>query len=77
MTPRKPQFTLAHIVWWTCNGDAHKNPFIDHCMVCLPYWEQVPTCHICGGKLTSGISYYRCPACKHKYMHQEVAYGGN
>jgi hypothetical protein len=21
-----------------CHGEAHSNPFIDHCMVCLPYW---------------------------------------
>ena len=22
-----------------CTGEAHSNPFIDHCGVCMPYWE--------------------------------------
>jgi hypothetical protein len=21
-----------------CNGEAHSNPFIDNCMVCMPRW---------------------------------------
>lgn len=24
-----------------CNGEAHSNPHIDHCMVCLPRWGVV------------------------------------
>jgi len=39
------------IIWIKCNGEAHSNPWIDHCMVCLPYWEDIPTCSSCGGKL--------------------------
>jgi hypothetical protein len=27
-----------------CNGEAHKNPYIDHCMVCLPYWSKIYIC---------------------------------
>lgn len=30
-------------VWKACNGEAHTNPFIDHCMMCLNYtwgWRQ-------------------------------------
>lgn len=25
----------------TCNGEAHGNPFIDNCMVCMPRWGWV------------------------------------
>lgn len=25
-----------------CHGEAHKNPFIDNCCVCAPYWEYYP-----------------------------------
>jgi hypothetical protein len=25
-----------------CPGEAHKYPFIDHCMVCLPRWGKIP-----------------------------------
>jgi hypothetical protein len=24
-----------------CNGEAHGNPFIDHCMVCMPRWGEM------------------------------------
>lgn len=24
-----------------CTGEAHKNPFIDNCPVCMPYWGVV------------------------------------
>lgn len=24
--------------WKECYGEAHANPYIDHCMVCLPNW---------------------------------------
>jgi hypothetical protein len=30
-----------HIVEKPCNGEAHRNPFIDHCMVCAPRWGVV------------------------------------
>ena len=38
-------------VWVECTGDAHKNPFIDHCGVCSPFWERIPTCKSCGKTL--------------------------
>lgn len=25
-----------------CSGEAHSNPFIDHCMQCAPRWGTVP-----------------------------------
>lgn len=24
-----------------CYGEAHKNPNIDHCMICLPNWDRI------------------------------------
>lgn len=24
-----------------CNGEAHANPHIDHCMVCMPNWGRI------------------------------------
>ena len=33
---------FAGYVWVPCNGEAHSNPHIDHCMVCLPLWGRVP-----------------------------------
>lgn len=26
-----------------CNGEAHRNPFIDHCGVCMPRWGYTVT----------------------------------
>jgi len=34
-----------------CNGEAHRNPFIDHCMACAPFWGEYPVCPECGGSL--------------------------
>lgn len=25
-----------------CTGDAHSNPFIDHCLQCAPGWGEIP-----------------------------------
>jgi hypothetical protein len=36
-----------------CDGAAHGNPYIDHCMVCLPYWGKYPACPDCGRKLAA------------------------
>lgn len=24
-----------------CHGEAHRNPYIDHCMICAPRWGLV------------------------------------
>jgi hypothetical protein len=34
----RAHFTVAER---PCNGEAHSNPFIDHCMVCTPRWGTV------------------------------------
>lgn len=39
------------IVIVECNGEAHENPFIDHCYECMPYWKHIKTCPICKRKL--------------------------
>ena len=26
-----------------CSGEAHGNPFIDNCMVCMPHWGTILT----------------------------------
>lgn len=31
------------VVMVECSGEAHSNPFIDHCMVCMPNWGSYPT----------------------------------
>lgn len=38
-------------IWKECNGEAHSNPYIDNCMVCLPYWGKYPVCPIHDTKL--------------------------
>ena len=39
-------------VWVKCNGEAHGNPFIDNCMVCIPFWGSYPKCPNCNKCLT-------------------------
>jgi hypothetical protein len=33
---RKPRTKIVQLV--KCKGEAHSNPFIDHCGVCMPRW---------------------------------------
>ena len=35
-------FETHKLVKVECNGEAHSNPHIDHCMVCLPFWGEYP-----------------------------------
>ena len=42
---------LAQAETVDCNGAAHSNPFIDNCMVCLPYWGSYPVCPTCSHTL--------------------------
>jgi len=69
--------TIAQVVWWECNGVAHK-PNIDlpHCSVCYPNWWHVPTCPDCKGRLKTKdklgsygfeTDYYQCPKCHIKF----------
>lgn len=72
---------LNDIRWWHCTGEAHKpNADYDHCMVCNPNWEWVPTCTECDGRLTQKqtidksvepfrwLSTYVCKKCKIKWV---------
>jgi hypothetical protein len=38
--------------WIECKGEAHGNPYIDNCMICMPWWENYPICTKCKRKLT-------------------------
>lgn len=31
-------------VWIKCNGEAHSNPYIDNCGICMPFWGDYPIC---------------------------------
>jgi hypothetical protein len=45
---------MKKAIWKKCNGEAHSNPHIDHCGVCMPYWGDYPVCPDCGRKLMAG-----------------------
>ena len=32
--------------WIKCQGEAHSNPYIDHCGICMPFWGEYPVCPI-------------------------------
>jgi hypothetical protein len=38
----KKHFGTHRVVMQKCNGEAHSNPYIDHCMVCMPHWGEYP-----------------------------------
>ena len=61
--------TRPNAIWVKCAGEAHSNGSqADNCGVCLPYWEQYPTCSKCGVKLKSMPTGYRY-RCKEHGMH--------
>lgn len=51
-------------VWVKCRGEAHKNPYIDNCWSCMPFWETYPTCPV-DGKTLKASGY--CKQCKKFY----------
>jgi|MudIll2142460700_1097286.scaffolds.fasta_scaffold2708611_2 hypothetical protein len=55
---------LQAVVWVKCTGEAHSNPYIDHCFVCIPWWGDYPTCPVCGRKVRQTPKKYRCDHCK-------------
>lgn len=51
-------------IWVKCNGEAHSNPHIDHCGVCMPYWGEYPKCPYCGStKLGNKSLKTKCKKC--------------
>jgi hypothetical protein len=47
-------------VWVICTGEAHSNPYIDNCGVCMPYWGRYPMCPACNKKLKDTGYCYGC-----------------
>lgn len=43
--------TTLECLWVKCIGEAHLNFNIDHCGVCMPWWEWYPVCPTCGNRL--------------------------
>lgn len=56
----------------TCTGEAHSNPHIDHCWVCMPYWGNYPVCG-CGHKLSVTGAGFICRACHIRYTREQIA----
>jgi hypothetical protein len=55
---------MKQAIWIKCNGEAHTNPHIDHCAVCMPYWGEFPKCPYCGGtRLGNGAIKTKCKSC--------------
>lgn len=38
----KEHFETHKLIEMKCNGEAHRNPYIDNCGVCMPYWGVYP-----------------------------------
>jgi hypothetical protein len=36
-------------IFLPCEGEAHKNAFIDHCVLCMPRWGEIPNPKIVKG----------------------------
>lgn len=49
--------TLPIAIIRECDGEAHKNPFIDNCWTCAPNWGWTLHCASCGAQLM-----YNCRA---------------
>jgi hypothetical protein len=59
---------ILYVTWNVCNGEAHNNPFIDHCDQCMPFWASYPTCPECKGRVNKsnpdrGKNLLWCPTC--------------
>lgn len=65
------KFTPKKVVWKVCTGEAHSNPWIDHCYLCMPYWAEYPTCPDCGAMLREARKNYTCRAC-HLQFNKET-----
>lgn len=79
-----PKTAKREVVWKKCDGEAHSNFHIDHCMLCAPYWLWVPTCPDCGRMLkettpagtpeVNRYSYHRywCRTCRKHVLHVPI-----
>ena len=47
---------ILYVTWIVCTGEAHKNPFIDHCEQCIPFWASYPTCPECKGRVKYSVT---------------------
>jgi len=55
---------MKQATWVKCNGEAHGNPYIDHCMICIPYWGEYPICPYCNSThLGNGVTRTKCKKC--------------
>jgi hypothetical protein len=52
-----------------CDGEAHGNPYIDNCGICMPFWEYYPLCPKDHAKLNE-TGY--CPLCKKFYDVEDL-----
>jgi len=59
---------MLKAVWVKCPGmsDPFAHSMRDNCTSCAPFWEDVPTCPDCGGKLLK-TGRAKCQKCK-KYI---------
>lgn len=42
---------MKQVIWTKCIGEAHSNPHIDHCAICMPYWGEYPRCPYCASTM--------------------------
>jgi len=54
---------MDNAIWVKCNGEAHSPAVagnIDHCMICMPYWEHYPVCPKCKVRVTEKGFCHNC-----------------
>ena len=62
---------MRNAVWIKCIGEAHSPVVaghIDHCPICMPFWDRYPVCPECKYKLTDK-GY--CRQCGHHFNIEE------
>lgn len=77
MAKTKVKTTKQLAVMTACTGEAHRNPYIDNCGVCMPQWGFVLSCAQCGTRLeyarNSAKLKTACPKCGAR--HADENYG--
>lgn len=72
-TRSKPKHSINELVIVECTGEAHSNPYIDHCYECMPYWKYVPVCPYCRTMIPSRKPERKsvaCPGCGCRYHYE-------